>query len=266
LNKVKAKKQFGQHFLISENVVKKIVDQININEDDTVIEIGPGTGVLTQEILNRNPLKLYTVEIDTTLYPILEEKFKNYPNFQLIKDDVLKVNIKNFTNEKKVKIVGNLPYNVSSLIMINCVFNMEIIEFCVFMIQKEVAEKLVAKPKTKDYTFLSVFMQTFFDIKYIMSVPARFFYPPPKVTSAVVKLIPSNKYNLTDIKKYKNFVSYIFGNRRKMLRTKIDEKILEKLNIKPTLRAEELKVEDFVRLFEVIKNDDRQFDNGNSHS
>ncbi|WP_297889579.1 16S rRNA (adenine(1518)-N(6)/adenine(1519)-N(6))-dimethyltransferase RsmA [Sulfurihydrogenibium sp.] len=266
MNKVKAKKQFGQHFLVSENVVKKIVDEIKIKEDDIIVEIGPGTGILTQEILNRKPQKLYSIEIDQSLYSLLEEKFNNYPNFNLIKEDALKVNIKNLAKGKKVKIVGNLPYNVASLIIINCAFNLDNIEFCVFMVQKEVAEKLKASPKSKDYTFLSVFIQTFFDVDYIMSVPARFFSPPPKVTSAVVKLTPNNKYHLTDIKKYKNFVSYLFGNRRKMLRTKVDEKILERANIKPTLRAEELKVEDFVRLFEVVKDDDRQFVDGNSHT
>lgn len=266
MSKVKAKKQFGQHFLKSQDVVKKIVDEIDIKEDDIILEIGPGTGVLTEEILKRNPNKLYSVEIDKSLYPLLEEKFKEYKNFELIKSDIFDVNIKSLTEDRKIKIVGNLPYNVASLIMINCVFNMEVIDFCVFMIQKEVAEKLIAKPKTKSYTFLSVFMQTFFQIKYVMSVPARFFSPPPKVTSAVVKLIPDNRFNIKDIKKYKNFVSHLFTDRRKMIRSKLDQSILEKANIKPTLRAEELNIEDFVRLFEVVKDDDRQFSNADSHS
>ena len=266
MKKVKAKKQFGQHFLLSENVVKKIVDEVDIKEDDIVVEIGPGTGVMTQEILSKNPKKLYAVEIDQTLYPILEEKFKEYKNFELVKQDILKVNMRDFLQDGKIKLVGNLPYNVASLIIVNCVFNLDILHSCTFMIQKEVAEKLTAKPKTKDYTFLSVFVQTFFDVNYVMSVPARFFSPPPKVTSAVVKLIPNNKYNLTEIKKYKNFLSFIFNNRRKMLRTKLDEETLLKAGINPTLRAEELNVEDFIKLFEVVKNDDRKFSDEDSHS
>jgi len=119
------------------------------------------------------------------------------------------------------------------------------------MIQKEVAQKLVGKPKTKDYTFMSVFLQTFFDIDYVMSVPARFFSPPPKVTSAVIRMIPKEKLpvSLDHMKKYKNFVSMLFSNRRKMLRSKIDKDILERAGIDPKARAEELSVDDFIRLF-----------------
>jgi 16S rRNA (adenine1518-N6/adenine1519-N6)-dimethyltransferase len=161
------------------------------------------------------------------------------------------------SDEEKIKLAGNLPYNVASLMIIDCAFKLDILEFCVFMIQKEVAEKLIAKPKTKDYTFLSVFIQTFFDVKYIMSVPARFFNPPPKVTSAVVKLTPKQNIAINNVKKYKNFISHLFQNRRKMIKSKIEEEMLNKAGISPNLRAEELSVEDFIRIFEVVENDDR---------
>lgn len=141
--------------------------------------------------------------------------------------------------------------------IIDCGFKLDILEFCVFMIQKEVAEKLIAKPKTKDYTFLSVFIQTFFNVKYIMSVPARFFSPPPKVTSAVVKLTPKQNMVINNVKKYKNFISHLFQNRRKMIKSKIEEGMLNKAGVSPNLRAEELSVEDFIRIFEVVENDDR---------
>jgi len=246
----KTKKKFGQHLLISEGVIKKIVDVIEITPSDIIVEIGVGTGQLTEEILKRNPKILYGIEIDKTAYPIIEQRFKNFKNFILIKKDFFDVNLKEIAKDK-IKLVGNLPYNISSLILVSTVFYIDIIERAVFMIQKEVAEKLIAKPKTKNYTFLSVFIQTFFEIEYVMSVPARFFKPPPKVTSAVVKLTPKKELpiSLKEAKEYKNFISGLFSNKRKMLRSKIDKNLLEKANIPETARVEELSLEDFINLY-----------------
>ncbi len=251
----KTKKKFGQHLLISEGVIRKIVDTIEISEEDTVVEIGVGTGQLTEEILKRNPKVLYGIEIDETAYPVIEERFKDYRNFILIKKDFFDVNLRELAKDSRIKLVGNLPYNVSSLILVNTVFFIDIMERAVFMVQKEVAEKLISKPKTKNYTFLTVFIQTFFYVDYIMSVPARFFKPPPKVTSAVVRLIPKENIPVPfeEIKKYKNFVSSLFSNKRKMLRTKLDKYILDKAGIKDTARVEELTLNDFINLYNIHK-------------
>ncbi len=256
MTKFKTKKKFGQHLLISEGVIQKIVDVIDIKENDIIVEIGVGTGQLTEEILKRNPKILYGIEIDETAYPIIEERFKDYENFVLIKKDFFDVNLRELTNGEKIKLVGNLPYNVSSLILINTAFYIDILYFSVFMVQKEVAEKLIAKPKTKNYTFLSVFIQTFFNVEYIMSVPARFFKPPPKVTSAVVKLTPKQELpvSLEEMKRYKNFISKLFSNKRKMLRTKIDREILQQAGIQETARVEELTLENFLNLYSLEKN------------
>jgi 16S rRNA (adenine1518-N6/adenine1519-N6)-dimethyltransferase len=251
--KFKTKKRFGQHLLISEGIIKKIVDEIHIEPEDIIVEIGVGTGQLTKEILHRNPKKLYGVEIDKTAYPIIEEKFSKFKNFELIKKDYFDVNLYEIAGNSKIKLVGNLPYNVSSLILVDTAFKTDILKLCVFMIQKEVAEKLIAKPKTKNFTFLTVFIQTFFDVEYVMSVPARFFSPPPKVVSAVVKLIPKEKIPVKDIKDFKSFISNIFAQRRKMLRTKIKEEILEKAKLKPTARIEELDKDDILRLYLVSR-------------
>ena len=255
MTKFKTKKKFGQHLLISEGVIQKIVDVIDVKENDIIVEIGVGTGQLTEEILKRNPRILYGIEIDETAYPIIEERFKDYKNFILIKEDFFDVNLRELTNGEKIKLVGNLPYNVSSLILINTAFYIDILYFSVFMVQKEVAEKLIAKPKTKNYTFLSVFIQTFFNVEYIMSVPARFFKPPPKVTSAVVKLTPKQELpvSLEEMKRYKNFISKLFSNKRKMLRTKIDKDILHQAGIPETARVEELTLEDFLNLYRLEK-------------
>lgn len=245
----RTKKKFGQHLLIASGVIQKIVDEIDVQIEDIIVEIGVGTGQLTEEILKRNPKKLYGIEIDPEAYPIIEEKFSEYKNFQLIKKDFFDVNLFELSEGQKIKVVGNLPYNVASLILVNMPFYLDIIQLCVFMLQKEVAEKLIAKPKTKQYTFLSVFIQTFFVVEYVMSVPARFFKPPPKVTSAVVKLIPKEKPPIDKLKEYKNFVSHLFSARRKMLRTKLPVEVLKRADIPETARAEELTVEDFIDLF-----------------
>ncbi len=253
MKKFKTKKRFGQHLLISEGVISKIVDAIEVSSDDIIVEIGVGTGQLTKEILRRNPKKLYGIEIDETAYPIIEESFKNYNNFTLIKKDFFDVNLYDLADNQKIKLVGNLPYNVSSLILVNSVFYIDIIERNVFMLQKEVAEKLIAKPKSKSFTFLSVFIQTFYNVEYIMSVPARFFHPPPKVTSAVVRMFPKENIPDVDKKEFKNFVSTLFSNRRKMIRSKLDENLLKKANIEPKLRVEDLKIEDFLKLYKLSK-------------
>jgi len=245
----KTKKRFGQHLLIAPGVIKKIVDQIGIKPEDIIVEIGVGTGQLTEEILSRNPRKLYGIEIDPEAYPLIEKRFSEYKNFQLIKKDFFDVNLFELSEGKKIKVVGNLPYNVASLILVNMPFYIDIIQLCVFMLQKEVAEKLIARPKTKQYTFLSVFIQTFFDVEYLMSVPARFFKPPPKVTSAVVKMTPKKTVPFFDKKGYKNFVSSLFRSRRKMLRSKVDPELLKKVNVLPEKRVEELEVKDFINLY-----------------
>ena len=251
-NNFKTKKRFGQHLLISEGILSKIVNEIEVKYTDTIVEIGVGTGQLTKEILNRNPKVLYGIEIDKIAYLIIEEKFSEYENFKLIKDDFFNVNLFELAKSEKIKLVGNLPYNVSSLILINTIFFIDIIERTVFMLQKEVAEKLIAKPRTKNYTFLSVFIQTFFEIEYIMSVPPRFFSPPPKVVSAVVKMLPKDSFPDLDKKAFKNFVSSLFANKRKMLRKKLPIEALKEANIPETARVEELNLEDFLILFKIV--------------
>lgn len=254
----RTKKHFGQHLLVSKDVIKRIVDTLQITPQDIVVEIGVGTGNLTQEILAREPAVVYGIEIDKTAYPIIEDRFKDYPNFHLIKSDFFDIDLGEITGSASIKLAGNLPYNVASNIMVKTVFILDRIKLCVFMVQKEVAEKLIAKPRSKTYTFLSVFIQTFYDIEYVMSVPARFFSPPPKVVSAVVKLTPKKEIPVENPYEYKEFLSEIFQNRRKMLRSKIDQQILTDCGIAPEKRVEELSLQEIIRLYEVLKDGDRQ--------
>lgn len=253
----KTKKYFGQHLLISKDVLSKIVEALEVNLEDKIVEVGVGTGNLTEVILKENPKMLYGIEIDQTAYPIIEEKFGKFENFKLIKSDFFQVEFRQILDGCKVKFTGNLPYNVASNIMIKTVFLIDNIQLCVFMIQKEVAQKLTAKPNTKEYTFLSVFLQTFYNIQYLMSVPGRFFSPPPKVTSAVVKMVPKEEISVKNPQDYKNFLSEIFHNRRKMIRSKIDMQLLEKVGIAPEKRVEELSLNQILSLYEVVRGGDR---------
>lgn len=254
----RTKKHFGQHLLVSKDVIRRIVDELCITSQDTVVEIGVGTGNLTEEILAKKPAAVYGIEIDRTTYPIIHQRFKNCPNFHLIQSDFFEINLQEITGSTSIKLAGNLPYNVASNMMVKTVFILERIKLSVFMVQKEVAEKLIAKPRSKNYTFLSVFIQTFYDIKYVMSVPARFFSPPPKVVSAVIKLTPKKEIPIENIYQYKQFLSEIFQNRRKMLRSKIDQHILTSCGIAPEKRVEELSLEEIIRLYEVLKDGNRQ--------
>ena len=242
---VRPKKHFGQHFLRSKGVVEKIASSLEITPEDTVIEIGPGTGVLTQELLKRKPKKLIALEVDRELVPLLKEKFKEYPNLEVINTDATKVNFCDFG--KNLKVVGNLPYNVASLIVLNTIYSKDCVSKAVFMVQKEVAERLTLKHKKPSW--LGILLNTFFDTDYLMSVPARFFSPPPKVTSAVFVAKPKEKQSPVDPKGFKDFLEKLFSERRKMLKKKLPQEVLKKANIDPTKRVEELKLSDFLRLY-----------------
>jgi 16S rRNA (adenine1518-N6/adenine1519-N6)-dimethyltransferase len=246
---VRPKKSFGQHFLRSKGVVEKIVDALEVSPADRIVEVGPGTGVLTEEILKRNPKKLTAIELDRELIPLLREKFRDFSDFEVVEGDASEVDFCKFG--KPIKLVGNLPYNAGSLIVLNTIFAKDCLERAVFMLQKEVAERLTLKHKKPSW--LGVFLNTFFDTEYLMSVPARFFYPPPKVTSAVIRIKPKPNAPSFDLKEYKTFLEKLFAERRKMLKSKVGENLLRKAGIKPTARVEELKTEDFVRLFEAAK-------------
>ncbi|HIC08638.1 MAG TPA: 16S rRNA (adenine(1518)-N(6)/adenine(1519)-N(6))-dimethyltransferase RsmA [Aquificales bacterium] len=243
------KKRFGQHFLKSKGVVEKIADALEITPEDTVVEIGPGTGVLTEELLKREPKKLITLELDRELIPFLEEKFKGYPQFEVINADASKVDFCKFG--KNLKLVGNLPYNVGSLIVLNTVLSKDCVDRAVYMLQKEVAERLTLRHRKPSW--LGIFLNTFFDTEYLMSVPPRFFDPPPKVVSAVIRMTPKGDAPDYDLSDYKRFLEKLFSDRRKMLRKKLPQEVLEKANVDSTKRVEELNLEDFKRLYEAWK-------------
>ncbi|WP_457601165.1 16S rRNA (adenine(1518)-N(6)/adenine(1519)-N(6))-dimethyltransferase RsmA [Hydrogenivirga sp.] len=240
------KKSYGQHLLVSRGVLEKVAQELKLSENDRVVEIGGGTGNLTRVLLERPIKELIVLELDTEMVEIL----KGLSNERL---RVLQADASRFefcSLGENLKVTGNLPYNVGSPIVENVVKNHRCIPLGVFMLQKEVALKLCGKGETG---WLTVFVKTFYEVEYLMSVPPRFFVPPPKVDSGVIRLVRKEAPPELDLRKFKRFLTSVFANRRKMLRKKLKEKVLEEAGIEPSLRVEQLSVEDFLRLYNVYE-------------
>lgn len=237
------KKKWGQHLLVSSGVLDRLVELAEIKEE-VVVEIGPGTGNLTKRLLNTPLKRLYLLEID----PEMVEKLKvslNDPRVVILQTDATTFDF-NILNEKELKLIGNLPYNVASLIIENTIYHKHLIYQAFYMVQKEVAERLIQQK-----SWLSVFVNTFYQLEYLMSIPPRFFVPPPKVNSAYLKFTRKNFDEIKDLKRYKSFLVQIFSQKRKMLKHKVPPEILEKASILPQKRVEELNLLDFITLYQI---------------
>ena len=259
MKKFRHKKSLGQHFLKDKNIVKKIADLAEIEENEAVWEVGPGKGILTQELLMKK-CNLTCFEIDESLYPILFEKFGT--NINLVNKDILKINWKEYLKEKQLKIVANLPYQITSPFLFKVTENADNFKKVVIMIQKEVAERINAGVGTKDYGKLSLKIQFYFKVDYGFTVKPHLFFPPPKVDSAVIVLTPrKDKPCLEDEKFFWKVVEVAFQNRRKMLRRNLrmilsKEKVEELgVNCKIDLarRGETLTEKDFIELYENVR-------------
>lgn len=255
---IRAKKYLGQNFLIDENIACKIVDAANLKSNDVVIEIGPGQGALTKYIVGEVK-KIYAVEIDKRVVEVLRESFSQ-KNLIIVNEDFLKLDISEiFQKERrKLKVIGNIPYNITSQILFKAIENRSYIEDCLFMVQREVAQRIVADKSSKGYGILSVIMRFYGDTEILFKVSPGCFFPKPKVTSAVVKVrfFPNLRYNV-DESIFREIVRTAFAKRRKTLHnnlkylsfydeisTKLEKFELFSLN----RRAEELSIEQFVEL------------------
>ena len=242
-------KRFGQNYLRDENIIGKIISEISPENDDLIIEIGPGEGALTSYLFEKTK-RFLAVEIDTRNVAVLTAK---YPKLKLISGDFLELDLMEIFKKygKKLRIVGNIPYNITSPIIFKMIENKEIIHDSVLMVQHEVAQRIIAKPGGKEYGILSVIAQNFADVKLCFKVSPNVFYPQPKVYSAIIHLffnenINERKYDEVFIK----VVKAAFGNRRKMLYNSFKNSIFGHLNFKETgidlsLRAEKLSIDDF---------------------
>lgn len=260
------RKRFGQHWLQSEQVLEKIAIAADLKTSDRLLEIGPGTGILTRKLLP-NCGSLVAVEIDRDLCKKLVKQFGNLDNFILLQGDYLTLDIesilKDFPNFQNLsKVVANIPYNITGPILEKLLGtisapNPQPFESIVLLIQKEVAERLYAKPGTKAFGALSVRVQYLADCELICPVPAKAFYPPPKVDSAVVRLKPKIITNpALNPKHLETIIKVGFGEKRKMLRNNLKSmidreeltQIMIDLGINPEARGEDLSLDQWINL------------------
>ncbi|POS03100.1 16S rRNA (adenine(1518)-N(6)/adenine(1519)-N(6))-dimethyltransferase RsmA [Flavobacterium croceum] len=252
---VKAKKHLGQHFLTDENIAQKIANTLTLNGYDTVLEIGPGMGVLTKYLLQKN-IDTYVIEIDTESVEYLEAHYFKLHG-KIISEDFLKYNLNDVFKNKPLAIVGNFPYNISSQIVFKTLaLRNQIPEFS-GMFQKEVAERICEKKGSKTYGILSVLVQAFYDAEYLFTVHENVFNPPPKVKSGVLRLIRKENYQLPcNEKLFFNVVKTGFNQRRKTLRNSLKSLNLHqdlKEDTLLNLRPEQLSVEQFIELTQKIE-------------
>ncbi len=264
------KKGYGQNFLIDYNILTGIAESAGVSKDDCVLEIGPGIGSLTQ-VLAENSKKVIAVEIDNKLIPILADTLGDYENIKVINQDILKTNIDALINEecdgKPIKVVANLPYYITTPIILGLLEKQYKIESITVMIQKEVAERISATEKSKDYGALSIAVQYYCDVNYDFTVSAGCFIPQPKVDSSVITLTPTKekKYKTNNEKLFFKIVKCAFGQRRKTLVNSIANQsglaiskeqiasVLEGMGLDARVRGEALSITQFCELADRIE-------------
>ena len=257
MEKVKAKKHLGQHFLTDENIAKKIADTLQLEGYNLVLEIGPGMGVLTKYLLEKD-IETYVIEIDTESVEYLNAYYPKLHG-KIISKDFLKYNLNEVFNGKPFALIGNYPYNISSQIVFKCLeMRNQIPEFS-GMFQKEVAERICEKKGSKTYGILSVLAQAFYEVDYLFTVHENVFNPPPKVDSGVMRLRRKADYSLPcDEKLFFRVVKTAFQQRRKTLRNSLKTFNFSD-NLKEDsifdLRPEQLSVEQFIEITQKIAAD-----------
>ena len=248
-----ARKRFGQHFLTDSAIIEGIVDAIHPQAGDPMVEIGPGLAALTQPLVERLG-KLNVIELDRDLAVRLRE----HPQLNVIESDVLRVDFTQLAttlNVPKLRVVGNLPYNISSPILFHLLEHVTVVQDQHFMLQKEVIDRMVAKPSTGDYSRLSVMLQWRYDMEDVLFVPPESFDPPPRVDSAVVRMVPLAEPPKIDVKLMEDMVKVAFSQRRKLLRHTLG-RWLEARNFAGSFdvqrRAEEVPVAEYVALVQSV--------------
>jgi len=258
MNFVHPKKHLGQHFLQDENIAVKICESLTLHKNyKHVLEIGPGTGVLTKYLFESEHFQTTLIEIDRDAYGFLIEK---YPEHQkdIIYGDFLRFDI-NSRFDEPFAVIGNFPYNISTQILFKVLENRDKVPEVVGMFQKEVAQRIASPPGSKQYGILSVLLQAFYDIDYLFTVSEHVFYPPPKIKSAVIRLRRNNVEALNcDEKLFVAVVKTAFNQRRKTLRNALSSFKKENVTLADPIfskRAEQLGVEEFVGITQMIKGD-----------
>lgn len=249
-------KKFGQHFLNDQRVLESIAEATGATASDTVIEIGPGRGALTDLLVDRAG-KVIAVELDRALAKMLRDKYAARSNIEVIEADVLKTPLGDLAGSGYI-LAGNVPYYITTPIIFHSLIP-PLPKRAVFLVQAEVAERMTSPEGSREYGALSVNLQTIANVEILMRVPAGAFHPPPKVDSAVVRITPGGIPENVDLVKFRSFVQGLFGQRRKQLqkslRSVVDLEpsqtvaLLERVGIQPTSRPEEVSPPKFVELF-----------------
>ena len=248
-----ARKRFGQHFLTDGAIIESIVDAINPQTDDSMVEIGPGLAALTQPLVERLG-RLHVIELDRDL----AVRLRTHPHLHVIESDVLRVDFTALATTlgvTKLRVVGNLPYNISSPILFHLLAHVAVVQDQHFMLQKEVIDRMVATPSNGDYSRLSVMLQWRYDMEDVLFVPPESFDPPPRVDSAVVRMVPLAEPPQIDVKLMEEMVKTAFSQRRKLLRHTLG-RWLEARNFAGHFdvqrRAEEVPVAEYVALVQSL--------------
>ncbi len=245
-----AKKKFGQNFLKDSSIIHAIIQSIQPLQDDLLVEIGPGLGALTKPLLEKTK-HLFAIELDRDIVNWMQNQYSKN-NITIFNEDVLNFNFHQF--DKKIRIVGNLPYNISTPLLFKCIEDIKIITDLHFMLQKEVVDRMIAAPSSSEYGRLSVMLQYYFAMEHLVHVPKESFDPEPKVESSFVRLIPYDNYPFVanNIDQFGKIVKEAFSQRRKTIRNTLKNFMnandFENIDINPQLRAENLSVSDFVKI------------------
>ena len=260
------RKKWGQHFLTDKNILKKVIKTAEIGKEDVVLEVGPGLGEMTQ-VLAQEAKKVIAVEIDARLVEVLRNKLADTPNVEILQGDILKFDVrKHLGSEKRpVKVVANLPYQISTPLLFHFINSKDLFSALILMLQREVAERMVAPPGKKAYGPLSVLVQSVADISICFIVKPSAFFPPPEVESAVIRLSWKERPMIAPEQEegFRAVVKGCLGYRRKTLANALKhsdlllpedlEKRLEEIGIDPRRRPETLSVQEFVALATVLR-------------
>lgn len=270
---IKANKRYGQNFLIDDNVLAKIIEVANISQNELIIEIGPGLGNLTEYLLEKSTYCLL-IEIDPNMINIINERFKNSDNFTILNEDIMKVDldsviskieIEKNMNFKKVKVVANLPYYITTPIIFKLLQDENRIDQMVVMVQKEVAERMVANINSKEYGILSLMVKYLSEANIEIIVPNTSFVPSPEVTSAVIKLNKCKRFFCNDEETLFKMVHLAFAQRRKKMINSLEsnhfmnmskaqlESLFDNMGLNKNLRAEQLELDEYIKIVENLK-------------
>jgi len=250
------KKRLGQHFLHDKNIINKIIKFVQPNKLDNFIEIGPGEGAITIPLIKKIS-KLILIEKDNSLIPVLKDNLSEFKNITFINEDILKCELNNITKDE-IRVIGNLPYNISTEILFKIASTSLTVVDAHFMLQKEVIDRIIAKPGSREYGRLSIMCQVYFDVKKLFEISPNAFYPKPKVQSAYIRmkrLKPKFKNDKHE-KWFYEIVRKSFIARRKMIKTSLKDIITEndwvKLGIDNNKRPEQLSVENFLNISSML--------------